>query len=158
MTILVVTTIILAALGAIGVFIPMVPTVILSYAALLCGHFIGAIYIDTKVLIFWGVASAIVLGLRTLQRRLALMTSGNAFVSGGAFVGTVLGYMIAPTASAMILGGIVGSFLGAMAYMRSPGSPRLPIASRGFLDFLCVKGLSATVTLTMSAISLICVL
>lgn len=158
MTDITIISLVLAALGAIAIFIPVVPAVLFSYAALICAHFAGASYINANILIFWGIASLIIIGLRFLQRDYARTTKGNAYVAAGALIGTLLAYFISSMSASYIIGGAVGSFLGALAYVRLLGVPSFSITSRRFIDYVCVKGLSDTVTLSMSMIVFICLL
>ncbi|MCM1067768.1 MAG: hypothetical protein NC418_09385 [Muribaculaceae bacterium] len=152
---LAIITLILALAAVAAMFVPRLPVVLAAYAALVCSHFAGAVYVDAKILIFWGVAALIVLGLRLLAPR-ALMAAVKAqrYVALGTLCGVVLGYMLSPTAAAIIASGAVCAALGGMAYMLTPGSPRVSPASAAFLEFLCAKGLPCVVTASMATIAL----
>lgn len=153
-TALSIITIILSLAAVVAVFVPRVPAVAAAYAALVCAHFAGAIYVDAKILIFWGVATAIVLGLRLLQPKALVMTpKGQPYVALAVIAGTLIGYMIAPTAASLILCGAIGAVLGAMAFMLTPAGPRFPVASRRFVEYLCAKGLPCVVAVSMAAIA-----
>ena len=113
--------------------------------------------IGTYELVFWGIATAIILGLRWLRdgdhwRRAAL-----AYTAGGAAVGAFLGAVVAPTQSAIIAGSALGSFLGALAYMRTPSSPHVPVGSRVFVEYLAAKSLPAIIACSMVAITTVAV-
>ena len=150
-TALSIISLILSLAAVVAMFVPRVPAV----PALVCAHFDGAVYINEKILIFWGVATAIVLGLRALQpKAIVLAKGGQAYVAVATLIGTLLGYLASATAAAIIIGGAVGSFLGATAYMRTPASPRLPLASQRFVEFLSAKGLPSIVTASMVAITI----
>ena len=139
-TALSIITIILSLAAVVATFVPRIPSVAAAYAALVCAHLAGAIYVDAKILIFWGVASAIVLGLRVLQPKALVMTA--------------IGYMISPTAASVILCASAGAVLGAIAYMRTPAAPSIAIASSRFVEYLCAKGLPCVVTTSMAAIAI----
>ena len=97
-TALSIITIILSLAAVVATFVPRIPSVAAAYAALVCAHLAGAIYVDAKILIFWGVASAIVLGLRVLQPKALVMTAkGLPYVALATIAGTAIGYMISPT-------------------------------------------------------------
>ncbi len=137
-------------------FFPRIPAVIAAYAALLCAHFDGAIYVDGKVLIFWGVATAIVLGLRMLQpRALVFARQGHGYVALGTLAGVALGSAVSAVAATIILGGVTGAFLGALIYMSTPASPRLAVTSAPFMEYLSAKGLPCVVSCTMAAVAVI---
>ena len=145
---------VLAGMGVGGSFLPRFPGAVCGYAAMVCMYFTGNVYYSGKVMIFWAVATVIVLGLNMLQpRALTMARQGHAYVSGGALVGVVLGYLVAPMASAIILGGAVGAFFGAFAYMRTPKSPRFDVTSSEFVQYLCAKGLPCVVTMSMAALT-----
>lgn len=158
MTTAAIVSLVLALLGIAVLFVPRVPAVLLSYASLVAAHIGGAFYVSSKVLVFWGVATAIVLGIRMIQHDGEKRYAGLAYVSGGAIVGVILGYLVAAMVAGFIIGGAIGAFFGAIAYMRLYDSPRYPVGSRQFVDFLCARGLPAVIATTMSAISLACIL
>ncbi len=153
-TALSIITLILSLAAVVATFVPRLPAVAASYAALVCAHLAGAVYVDTTVLVYWGVATAIVLGLRMLQPK-ALVEAGHGqgYVALATIVGVVLGYLCSPTAAAVILGGAIAAFLGATAYMRTPAGPGFGISSRHFIEYLCAKGLPCVVACSMSTIA-----
>lgn len=147
-------TLILSLAAVAAMFFPRIPAVLAAYAALVCAHFAGAVFVTPKVLIFWGVASAIVLGLRAIQPpALAAERRGSRYVALAAIVGVVLGFVLSPTSATVITGGVVGAFFGAMAFNLSPAGPRMPLASTPFFEYLGAKGLPAVVTAAMAAIA-----
>ncbi len=158
LTPLAIIAIVLAALGAALLFVPRVPAALISFAALLSAYFSGASYVGTHVTIYWGIATAIVLGLRILQPKLTQGGGGHGYICGGAITGSLLGYLLSPTAASMILCSALAAFFGAAAYMRTPRSPRMAINSPAFLSYLAGAGLPAVVTAVMSAIAVMAVL
>ena len=154
-TALSIISLILSLAAVVAMFVPRLPAAIAAFAALVCAHFGGALYINEKILIFWGVATVIVLGLRMLQpKAIVLAKGGQAYVAVATIAGTLLGYTVAATAATIIIGGAIGAFIGALAYMRTPASPQLPLASQSFVEFLSAKGLPALVTASMVAITI----
>ena len=149
MDIFTITASVLAA-AAVGLsFIPQFPAVVAGWLALLCAHLGGFPFINSKVLIFWGAASIIVI----LQPKVLTSTrSGQGYVVGGATVGAILGLLAANVTASIIAGSIIGAVLGAVAYMRTPKSPRLKLTSPLFVQYLCAKGLPAVVSCSMAAI------
>lgn len=154
-TALSIISLILSLAAVVALFVPRLPAVVAAFAALVCAHFGGAIYVDGKILLFWGVATAIVLGLRMLQPKAAtLAKGGQAYVAVATIAGALLGFAASATAAAIIIGSAIGAFLGALAYMRTPASPQLPVASRQFVEFISAKGLPAVVSASMVAITI----
>ncbi len=131
---------VLAGVGVGGTFVPRFPSGVAAYLSMICMAFAGIPYFDAKVLIFWGVATVIVLGLEILQPRALTSTRhGHAYVAGGTVVGALLGY----------LGSAMGAFFGTMAFMRTPKGPHFAVASSEFMQYLCAKGLPAVVAISM---------
>lgn len=155
----IVFTYIFAIAGVAMMFVPRLPAVVAAFLSLLCAYFSGVSLISEPVLVYWSVAALIVLVLRGLGRRDGYGDiRGNAYISAGAVVGAFLGFAVAPTSGAVILGSALAAFIGAVAYMRIPGSPGFPIASGQFVQFLCARGLQAVVTVSVSAVSVSSVL
>lgn len=145
-------SLVLALCGVVLSLLPRVPAVVASYAALVLAHFSAPEYIGTSTLVFWGIASAIVLGMEYLQPRTPGIV-GGAYVWAGAVVGTMLGFLASPSAAAVIIGSAAGAFLGSVAFMRTPRGPRFSIGSRRFVDFLCSRGLPAVVCCAIGTIA-----
>ena len=155
-TTLTILTIIFATVAVVAMFFPRLPAVIAAYASLLCAHFDGAVYVDGQVLVFWGVATVIVLGLRMLQpRALVFAYQGHAYVALGTMVGVALGYVVSAAAATLILGGVAGAFLGTLVYMSTPASPRLTMSSAPFREYLSAKGLPCVVSCTMATVAVV---
>ena len=159
LTVLQISSIILALAAIIVCYFPRIPSVAAAWAALLLAHLSGVPYISGKVLLFWGIASAIVLMLNYLQpKALAQTRAGLPFIVTNTIVGAAVGCACAPVAAAIIIGAIIGAFLGAVIYMRLPKSPAMSIGSPEFIQYLCAKGLPAVVTCSQAAIVLVALL
>ncbi len=154
MSILAISALILGALGVLACFVPRLPGVLASYAGLSCAWFAGADYVDGSVLMFWFVAVALVLGIRAFAPCGASWTrKGNPYVAVGVIVGSLLGYVSAPTEAAVITGGVIGAFLGALAFRSTPLGPKeVPVFSPDFINFLGVAGLRAVVACSICGI------
>lgn len=152
--------VILGTVALVACYIPRIPASIVAFAALVfayLGKAGGAV--TGEVLVFWGAATAIVLGLRFLQPRgLLAMRAGTAYISTGSIAGAAIGFAISPTTAAVILGCVAGAFLALTAYMRTPGSPRLAVASSPFLQYYCAKSFPIIIAVSMAAIALSSVL
>ena len=153
-TILITLTYILAIAGIIAMFVPRIPSVVASCAALVCAHFAGAVYVDAKILIYWSIATAIILALRILQPTPRIAATSRWYIALGAIAGAFVGYSIAPTASSIIISSAIAAFLGAVIYMRTPKAQTNPLPSGQFIQFICATGLPAVVSASMSVIAI----
>lgn len=145
---------VLSGIGVGGAFVPRFPAVVPAYAAMVLLHFAGMPYFESKILLFWAVATVIVLGLTMLQpRALTAARQGHAYVAGGCLAGVLLGYIVSPVASAIIIGGAAGAFLGTLAFMRTPKGPHFSVGSAEFVQYLCAKGLPVVVAMSMAALA-----
>ena len=148
MSVLAISALILGALGVLACFVPRLPGVLASYAGLSCAWFAGADYVDGSVLMFWFVAVALVLGIRVFAPCGASWTRrGNPYVAVGVIVGSLLGYVSAPTEAAVI------TCWGALAFRSTPLGPKeVPVFSPDFINFLGVAGLRAVVACSICGI------
>ncbi len=134
-------------------FRPLMPASLAAYASLWMFQWSGVLAFPSSTMLFWGLATLLVLGLdRLLPAAITRGVDGRGYICGGALAGMVVGMLISPTG--IILGAAIGAFLGAMAYSRTPVGKALPFPSAGFLRFLCARGLPAVVTVSMVGVVL----
>lgn len=106
------------------------------------------------MLIFWGIAAVLVVAVNyMLPPTVADGRMGIGYIAGGALLGTLVGYLIGP--GAMVLCDVIGVFLGALAFSRTPRGRHLDFPSSKFIQYLCAKGLPAAVTLAIIAYSVV---
>ncbi len=125
--------------------------VLLSFAALVFGKLCG-LPLDSSFLIFWGVASLIVIAiyfLLPLQVRSSRV--GLPFFCTGALVGAFVGLLLNSVA-AVIVGSAAGVLLGAVAFSRMEAGRVLGFPSKKFFNYLCAKGLPLVVIFSMLGI------
>lgn len=134
--------------GAIAmVFRPLFPGSLLAYAGLWAFHLSGYFPVTMHELMFWGVATVLVICAdRLLPRGNTLSMSGRGYVGVGTMAGMIVGMLMA--SAGIILGAVIGTFLGAMAYSRTPQGRGLEFPSAIFVRFLCSRGLPAVITLS----------
>ena len=130
-------------------FISATAATVTAFAALVLSYFAGAV-IAPGMLLFWGVATAIVVALRVmLPRTVTSHHDGMVYIAAGAVAGLFIGIAVYPSASAAAI--IAGTLLGALAYSTTPvGRARLGFPSRKAVNYLCAKGLPVIVALTMA--------
>ena len=157
MDLLSVIALVLAAASLLLVFFKVVPTALSAYASIVCACFCGAggaIEVSHDSLLFWGVATVIVLGLSLLNSGNPLLTgAARAYVSAGAIVGGLLGFAATHSAASIIMGSALGAVLGACAYSRTPSGSAARTDRRVFVDYVCAAGLPAVVIAGMCGMS-----
>lgn len=110
-------------------------------------------FMPYKSLIFWGVATLIVIALAfTLPQRVSSSRRGLGYIAGAAIAGGMVGLIISHPW--MVIGAIVGAVLGGIAYSKTPAGKALEFPSSKFLNYLCAKGLPAVVTMCIAGTAL----
>lgn len=153
-----IVSVLLCGSAVASAFVPRFPAFVLAYAALLCDYFAGVPFVTSRLLLFWGLASLLLLGIDFLRPSHTPGRAPHIYIGVGSLLGVMLGIVYTPATAAMIFGGAVGAFLGAFAYNRTPKGPKLAVTSHIFLQILSAKGLPAVITFTMAAISVLALL
>lgn len=146
----------LVALTVVAVFAPRIPAALVGYAAMwLCkiggiGAFSGA------TMAFWGIATALVLGLGVLlPHKVTSSRAGVSYMAIGAVTGMVLG-LISNAMAGIILGAACGVFFGSLVYSRTAaGREILHFPSAQYFNYLAAKGIRMVVALSMAGACLI---
>lgn len=123
-----------------------------AFVGLVLMHLSYYIDVPTMTFIFWGIATAITIGLFYLS------PSGepdgnrasNLYVGSTAMAGGMLGILLAPRV--MVLGVVLGAALGQLAYSRTPAGKWMLNPSTLFWRYFAAKCLPAIV-----AISIVCI-
>ena len=123
-----------------------------AFVGLVLMHLSYYIDVPTMTFIFWGIATAITIGLFYLS------PSGepdgnrasNLYVGFTAMAGGMLGILLAPRV--MVLGVVLGAALGQLAYSRTPAGKWMLNPSTLFWHYFAAKCLPAIV-----AISIVCI-
>ena len=91
-----------------------------AYCGLLMLHWSYFIEANSGWLLFWGAATAIVAALVYMQPpgEIDGHRSSNIYVASSAIAGALLGMVVDPRI--MVLGIVLGAFVGQMAYSRTP--------------------------------------
>lgn len=130
-------------------------SVAVGYAALILAVCGGVALLNTSTLIFWGVASAIAIGITILlPNNIRESRVGLPYFCTGALVGMALG-MLTNTSAGIITGTAVGVILGSLAFSRADKTNLLEFPSRRFFNYLCAKGLPLTVVISMAGICIL---
>lgn len=135
-------------------FIPRGWSSLLAFAGMLCAKFGAGAMIDSSQLWFWGLAALIVFAIAVLLP-VPVVTSrkGVAYLCLAIIAGLLVGFAISP--NTMILGGVAGAFLGALAYSRTPAGSKLEFPSRKFVNYLSAKALPPLISLSIIATVLV---
>lgn len=123
-----------------------------AYAAMVLMSCGSPYPLPTWDIVFWAIATVLVLGAAWLQRPVAgqggTERRGTAYVVTATMAGMLVGLLLKYEA-AMIVGAVAGAFLGALAYSRTPAGHELQFPSARFMQYLTAKGLTAVVTMSM---------
>ena len=124
-----------------------------AYAGLLALHMSYSIYVSTPYLWFWAVSAVIAATIYRLVpegepdgRRVS-----NVYITLGAIAGAMLGILVEPRL--MVLGTIVGTALGVMAYSSTPAGVWLRTSWRTLAQYYAAKGLPAVVTISIIGVA-----
>lgn len=148
-----VVCILLLIAGIILTFVSNRWAVAAAYAGLL-GIGLTTINASATPLIFWGIATAIVIGLEyLLPKNIASSRRGVGYIAGAALAGAFVGLVISH--EWMIVGSVAGAILGGIAYSRTPAGSVMEFPSSKFLNYLCAKGLPAVVTMCIVGTSVL---
>lgn len=123
-----------------------------AFVGLVLMHLSYYIAVPTLTFVFWGIATAITIGLFYLS------PSGepdgnrasNLYVGFTAMAGGMLGILLAPRV--MVLGVVLGAALGQLAYSRTPAGKWMLNPSTLFWRYFAAKCLPAIV-----AIAIVCI-
>ena len=112
-TIIIVISIILLFLGTIGSVLPIVPGPPLSFLALLFLHFFTPFHLNEDVLIYFGVAAAVITFLDYWLQIYSVKVFGGGRASTlGVIAGIIFGIFLFPPFG-VIIGPFIGAYIGA---------------------------------------------
>ncbi len=152
---------ILLILGAISllaalvlVIKPWIVAVIPAYAGLWLLHLSVYTTFPKWVFIFYGIATAMVVGLKFISPKGEPdgRNTGNLYLGLGAMMGCLLGMLI--DARFMLLGTILGAVMGQVAFSRTPHGKWLMLSKSNFIHYLCARGLPAIVAVAMIGVGI----
>ena len=151
--ILFVVGIIAMVLALVLLFWPRFSAVLPAYVGMLCLHLSTFIYLRNFALIFWAVATVIVLMIKHLSPpgEPDGNKASNLYVGLSTVAGAMLGIVINP--SLIVLGAIIGSLIGVMAYSRTPRGKWINPPSSAFFQDVGTKCLPAVVTVSIIGIT-----
>ena len=152
---------ILLILGAISllaalvlVIKPWIVAAIPAYAGLWLLHLSVYTTFPKWVFIFYGIATAMVVGLKFISPKGEPdgRNTGNLYLGLGAMMGCLLGMLI--DARFMLLGTILGAVMGQVAFSRTPHGKWLMLSKSNFIHYLCARGLPAIVAVAMIGVGI----
>jgi len=123
-----------------------------AWCGLLLLHLSYFIAVPTTSLIFWGICALIVTGLWYMQPHGEPdgHRESNLYIGFSAMAGGLLGMIVGPRI--LILGVVLGAFIGQMAYSRTPAGKWL--TTDNFLRYFCAKCLPAIVSIAIVCIAI----
>ncbi len=124
-----------------------------AYAALLALHASTFTTLPQWTLIFYAVATVIVVAIAILSPKGEPdgRNTGNLYLGLGALAGGLVG-MIAG-ARFMMLGVVLGCLFGELAFGRTPHGSWLKFPSLNFIHYFCARGLQAVIATAMIGIA-----
>lgn len=143
------------ALSVAMVFYPRrVVAALPAFAGLLLLHFSYFIAVRLSTFIFWGVATIMVWGITFMSPRGEIDGKrwSNVYIGASAIAGALLGMIV--DARLMVLGVILGSFVGQLAYSRTPHGKWLGGLNQTFLQYFCAKCLPVIVAVSIVGIAI----
>ena len=146
--ILLIAGIVLMVLALVLLFKPWYVAALPAYCGLWLLHWSNYTMYPTWVFIFYGAATLMVMGIRYLSPKGEpdKKNTGNLYLGLGALMGCLLG-MIEPRF--MVLGTIIGTVMGQVAFTRTPNGKWLLFPKSNFMHYLCAKGLAVVVAVAM---------
>ena len=125
-----------------------------AYAGMLMLHWSYFIQANTGWMLFWGAATIIVASLVYMQPAGEIdgYRGSNLYVASSAIAGALLGMIVDPRI--MVLGIILGAFVGQMAYSRTPNGRWMAKAGgKTMLHYYAAKCLPVVIATAIIGIS-----
>ncbi|MDD2598528.1 MAG: DUF456 domain-containing protein [Kiritimatiellae bacterium] len=145
--------VLLSLFGIIGCILPAMPGVLFSYGALLLLWFTTDVQISNKVLIIFGLLTAVVSVVDTvLPIYLPKKFGSSSYGVAGATIGLIVGLFFPPLG--LIIGPLIGAF--ALEYFKSRKAGDALVAGIGsFFGFMIGTVLKISLSVTITAFILI---
>ncbi|MBO7609474.1 MAG: hypothetical protein J6S96_04660 [Muribaculaceae bacterium] len=131
-----------------------VPAAVPAFVGLLLLHWSYFIAVPLGTFLFWGAAALMVWGIIYMspQGEIDGKKSSNLYVGASAIAGALLGMIVDPRI--MVLGVILGAFVGQLAYSRTPHGKWLTKSPSIFFQYFCAKCLPAIVAVSIIGIAI----
>lgn len=145
--------ILLSVVGIVGCILPAMPGVLFSYGALLLVRFAADVPISNKVLIIFGVMTAVISIVDTiLPIYLPKKFGSSSYGVAGATIGLLGGLFFPPLG--LIVGPLIGAF--ALEYLKSRKAGDALVAGIGsFFGFMVGTVLKTALSITITAFIII---
>ncbi len=125
-----------------------------AFIGMLLLHLSYFIAVKTGTFLFWGTATALVAGLAYMspQGEPDGQKASNLYIGTSAIAGCLLGMIVG--ARIMVLGVVLGAFVGQLAYSRTPAGRWMRQPATTFLQYFAAKCLPAIVAVAQMGIAI----
>ena len=146
MIILMVLGVAFAALSLVCLIKPWMPSALAAYMALILMHLSTAIYLTDNALIFWTIATLIIVTVKfaTPAARRRQPFAGVLYISVAAIAGGLLGMAIGSRFVTLAI--VLGAVLGEYAYFKTPRGKQLGFSFSRFYEYFCSDALNVIVS------------
>jgi len=144
---LIVLGILLMSAAVVLAYRPTVQAAVPAYAALWLMRQGGLVALSQGAMLYWGIATILVILLDAMQPRMRGDNRGQAYICTGILAGLTLG-LLSGSQAGSIIGACAGAILGAMAYRRTPAGQAI---TGGYIGHCLAKGFPALVALCQLA-------
>lgn len=134
-TILLISAIVLLALGLLGTFLPVLPGPPLAWSGLLCEYFIPESSMTISLLIVTFIVAMVITVVDFIFPTIQTLKSGGTkYGTRGSTVGLIVGLFMGPLG--IIIGPFLGAFIGEMIYDSTDTHRAFKSAWSSFLGFI----------------------
>ncbi|NAW50243.1 DUF456 family protein [Elizabethkingia argentiflava] len=135
--------IILLIIGILGTFLPILPSLLVSYAGLLIYRFGTNSHMSLWYLLIFGILILISIALKYFISIDVKKRYGNSNTASlTAFIGTLLGVFFISTIFGFLVGMLLGAYLGELYYNRDEYRKALHSTKEIFIGYLYSSGFS----------------